>query len=145
MLKDRLDDYISQIKSLDGGAMEKARDRQAQLVKPPGSLGKLEDISVRLAGICGELFYDPGKRCVIIMSSDNGVYEEGVAAAPQEVTSAQTLNFTKGITGAAVLARQFNADLIIVDVGINGWVSERLKVQHWKECWLFIPQRGCKP
>ena len=123
MLKDRLDDYISQIKSLDGGAMEKARDRQAQLVKPPGSLGKLEDISVRLAGICGEMLYDPGKRCVIIMSSDNGVYAEGVAAAPQEITCAQTLNFTKGITGAAVLARQFNADLIIVDVGINADIS----------------------
>ena len=119
MQNDKLNGYISQIERLDEAVMEKARERQALLAKPPGSLGKLEDISVKLAGICGEMFYDAGKRCVIIMSSDNGVFEEGVAAAPQAVTYAQTLNFTKGITGVAVLAKQFGADLIIVDVGID--------------------------
>ena len=123
MLKDKLNEYISRIEGLDEGAMDKARERQEQLAKPPGSLGKLEEISVRLAGISGGMLYDPGKRCVIIMASDNGVYEEGVAAAPQAVTYAQTLNFTRGITGAAVLAKQFGADLVIVDVGINADIS----------------------
>ena len=92
-----LQKYVSQIKPLNHDAMEQARSKLDSLVKPPGSLGKLEDIAVILAGISGELYYDANKRCVIIMSSDNGVVEEGVASAPQVVTFAQTLNFLKGI------------------------------------------------
>jgi nicotinate-nucleotide--dimethylbenzimidazole phosphoribosyltransferase len=125
-LIDRLNEYISQIKSLDPGAMEKARTRLDSLAKPPGSLGKLEDIAVALAGISGEILYDTGRRCVIIMSADNGVVEEGVASAPQSVTYAQTINFAKGLTGVAVLAKQFSTDLIVVDVGINADIDNPL-------------------
>jgi nicotinate-nucleotide--dimethylbenzimidazole phosphoribosyltransferase len=121
-----LKEYLSQIKSLDADAMAKAKARLDCLAKPPGSLGRLEDIAVRLAGISGEMFYTTDKRCVIIMASDNGVVEEGVASAPQSVTYAQTVNFTKGLTGVAVLAKQFNADLIVVDVGINADIDNPL-------------------
>jgi len=121
-----LKNYLSSIKSLDTEAMAKAKARLDSLAKPPGSLGKLEDITVKLAGISGKMNYDTGKRCVIIMSSDNGVVEEGVASAPQAVTCAQTLNFTKGLTGVGVIAKQFNADLIIVDVGINADIDNPL-------------------
>jgi len=116
-------EYISQIKDLDHDAMAEAKARLDSLAKPPGSLGRLEDVAVKLAGISGKLVYDPGKRCVIIMASDNGVVEEGVASAPQSITYSQTLNFTKGLTGVAVIAKQFNADLIVVDVGINADVN----------------------
>ncbi|MCL2201803.1 MAG: nicotinate-nucleotide--dimethylbenzimidazole phosphoribosyltransferase [Oscillospiraceae bacterium] len=116
---ERIREYVSQIKSLDADAMERARARQAELAKPPGSLGKLEDISVQLSGISGQLFYNTDKRCVIIMSADNGVYEEGVASTPQSVTYFQTLNFLRGIPGVAAIAKQFNTDLIVVDVGVN--------------------------
>ena len=118
-----LKDYLSLIQPPDADVREKAKARLDSLAKPPGSLGKLEDIAVKLAGISGKMFYEPEKRCVLIMSSDNGVVEEGVASAPQAVTYAQTLNFFKGLTGAAVLAKQFNADLIVTDVGINADVS----------------------
>ena len=121
-----LKDYLSQIKGLDTGAIAKAQERLDSLTKPPGSLGKLEDIAVRLAGISGKTVYDSGKRCVIIMSSDNGVVEEGVASAPQAVTHVMTENFTRGLTGVAVLARQFNTDLIVVDMGINADVNNPL-------------------
>jgi nicotinate-nucleotide--dimethylbenzimidazole phosphoribosyltransferase len=121
-----LKEYISQIKDPDHNAMTEAKARLDNLAKPPGSLGKLEDIAVKLAGIGGRMIYDPGKRCVIIMASDNGVVEEGVASAPQSITSSQTLNFTKGITGVAVIAKQFNADLIVVDVGINADINHPL-------------------
>jgi nicotinate-nucleotide--dimethylbenzimidazole phosphoribosyltransferase len=121
-----LKNYIFQIKPLDTDAMVKVRTRLESLAKPPGSLGKLEDIAVRLAGISGKTVYDTGRRGVIIMSSDNGVVEEGVASAPQAVTHMQTLNFTKGLTGVAVIAKQFNADLIIVDVGINADINNSL-------------------
>ena len=116
---DRLKEYISQIKALDTDAMAKAKARLDGLAKPPGSLGKLEDIAVRLAGISGEMVYDAARRCVIIMASDNGVVAEGVASAPQSVTHVQTVNFTRGLTGVSVIAKQFNADLLIVDVGVN--------------------------
>jgi nicotinate-nucleotide--dimethylbenzimidazole phosphoribosyltransferase len=121
-----LKEYLSQIKSPDTDAMAKAKARLDSLAKPPGSLGKLEDIAVKLAGISGDMFYNTDKRCVIIMASDNGVVEEGVASAPQAVTHAQTVNFTKGLTGVAVLAKEFNADLIIVDVGINADIDNPL-------------------
>lgn len=118
--------YVSQISPLDKTAMEKARLRLDSLAKPPGSLGRLEDIAAALAGISGGMFYDASKRCVIIMSSDNGVVAEGVASAPQAVTHSQTVNFTRGITGVSAIAEQFNADLIVVDVGINADVENPL-------------------
>ena len=118
--------YISQIGNLNGIAMEKAQERLDSLVKPPGSLGKLEDIAVKLAGISGKLVSKTEKRCVIIMASDNGVVEEGVSSAPQAVTYMMTLNFIKGITGVSVLAKHFNADLIVVDLGINADIEHPL-------------------
>ena len=114
-----LEKYIAEITPLDRAAMDDAQARLDSLVKPPGSLGELEAIALRLAGISGKTRYDPARRCVIVMAADNGVVEEGVSAAPQSVTLAQALNFAKGITGVAVLAKQFGADLIVVDVGIN--------------------------
>jgi nicotinate-nucleotide--dimethylbenzimidazole phosphoribosyltransferase len=121
--KDLLKMYTAEIKELNLRAMQDARDRLESLAKPPGSLGKLEDIAARLAGICGEMNYPVDKRCVAIFSSDNGAVEEGIASAPQNVTLAQTINFVRGLTGVAVIAKQFNADLIVVDVGINAEVN----------------------
>ncbi|MDR0491452.1 MAG: nicotinate-nucleotide--dimethylbenzimidazole phosphoribosyltransferase [Oscillospiraceae bacterium] len=126
MSTDLLNSYISKIREPDVEAIEKARWRLDSLVKPPGSLGRLEDIAAALAGISGEMIFDPSKRCVIIMSSDNGVVEENVASAPQEVTHMMTLGFIKGITGAAVLAKQFGADLIVVDIGVNADIDHPL-------------------
>jgi len=130
MTTEKVTAYISQIKALDESAMEKAKERLDSLVKPPGSLGVLEDIAMRLSGISGEMYYDPGKRCVIIMCSDNGVVEEGVAAAPQAVTHMQTLNFTRGLTGVTAIAKQFNTDLIIVDVGVNADIDHPLIINR---------------
>ncbi|MCL2392722.1 MAG: nicotinate-nucleotide--dimethylbenzimidazole phosphoribosyltransferase [Oscillospiraceae bacterium] len=137
MSLDVLMQYISQIKPLDESAMALAKARQSDLAKPPGSLGKLEDISIRLAGISGEVFYNTNKRCVIIMSADNGVFEEGVAATPQSVTQSQTINFLRGIPGVSAIAKQFNADLIVVDVGVNadiehpGIINRKIRKSTW--------------
>jgi len=118
-----MDEFVSQIKPLDNAAMDKAMARLDSLVKPPGSLGKLEIIAMRLAGISGQMYYDASKRCVIIMAADNGVVDEGVSSAPQSVTLMQTINFTKSITGVAALAKQFGTDLIVIDVGVNGDIN----------------------
>lgn len=99
--------------------MEQARRRQAQLAKPPGSLGKLEELSVQLAGITGKIQNHIGKKRLLIFAADNGVVAEGVSSAPQEVTLSQSVNLTRGKTGAAVLANHFGCELIVCDVGIN--------------------------
>ena len=125
-----LNGYLNQVKALNNAAMSQAQARLDSLAKPPGSLGELEAIAAKLAGIGGQMVYDTSKRCVIVMASDNGVVEEGVASAPQGVTYAHTLNFGKGITGVNVLAKQFNADLIVVDVGINGDLSDPMVVNR---------------
>ena len=114
-----LADVLSAIKPLDAAAMDAARARQARLAKPPHSLGRLEDISVQLAGITGCVGSPVDRRRVLIFAADNGVVAEGVASCPQTVTLAQTLNFTRGLTGVAVLARHFHAELDVTDVGIN--------------------------
>ena len=125
-MMDELERYMTGIRPLDCEAMESARTWLDGLAKPPGSLGKLEDIAATLAGISGKLRYDAEKRCVIIMASDNGVVEEGVASAPQAVTHTQTVSFTKGVTGVAVLAKLFRADLLVVDVGVNADIDNPL-------------------
>lgn len=107
------------IKPSNKKACKIAKERVDSFAKPLGSLGKLEDIAIKLAGITGKTKNTIKKKCIIIMCSDNGVVEEGVASAPQHVTLAQTINFTRGLTGVAVLAKQSNTDLIVVDVGIN--------------------------
>lgn len=114
-----LNSIISNIKDVDKEALKKADERMTSLVKPLKSLGKLEDMAIKLAGITGKVKNNIDKKVVIIMSSDNGVVEEGVASAPQSVTLSQTINFTKGLTGVAVLAKANNTDLMVVDVGVN--------------------------
>ena len=110
---------LKDIQPLDETAMERARQRQAELAKPPGSLGLLEDISVQLAGITGSVKNDVGKTRLYVFAADNGVIEEGVSSAPQSVTLAQAINLTRGLTGASSLAKHFGDELVVVDMGIN--------------------------
>lgn len=111
---------------LNKEAMEEAQKRQDSLAKPPGSLGVLEEISIQMAGITGKVKNQIEKTCVVVMCADNGVVEEGVASAPQSVTLAQTINFTRRLTGIGALAEGFGSDLLIVDVGINGTIPREL-------------------
>lgn len=117
------------IDSIEGGdlrATKLAKERQDALAKPPESLGKLETIAIKYAGITGNVKNEIGKRCLIILSADNGVVEEGVSSAPQSVTLAQTINFTRHLTGASALAKNFETQLFIVDMGINATLPKGL-------------------
>ena len=95
------------IQPLDEAAMAKARERQAQLAKPPGSLGRLEDLSIQLAGITGKVHNKIEKKHLLVFSADNGVVAEGVSSAPQSVTLMQTINLTRHKTGASTLCKHF--------------------------------------
>lgn len=118
-MNEKLEYIINNIENADINVIKKAEERMTSLAKPLKSLGKLEDISIKLAGITKKVKNHVNKRLVIIMCSDNGVIEEGVASSPESVTLAQTINFTKGLTGVAVIAKANNTDLKVIDVGIN--------------------------
>ena len=111
--------YIEGVPDIDRDATDSAKKRLDNLIKPPGSLGKLEDIAAKLAGITGKIKNDPQKKCILVMCADNGVVDEGIASAPQEITFSMMCNFVKGVTGVAVLARRSGADIKVYDVGVN--------------------------
>ena len=115
---------INAIRPLDESAMEEARRRQAQLAKPPGSLGRLEDFSVQLAGITGKVHNILEKKHLLVFAADNGVVEENVSSAPQSVTLQQTINLTRAKTGASVLAKHFGCGITVCDVGVNANIRE---------------------
>ena len=98
---------------------DEARAHLDSLMKPPQSLGALEGIAARLYAIRGGVTFDMDKRCVLIFCGDNGVAQEGVASAPQEVTAFMAENFTKGLTGVCALAKAYKSGLRIIDVGIK--------------------------
>ena len=112
------------IQPLDAAAMAAARERQAQLAKPPGSLGRLEDISVQLAGITGNVHNRIEKKQLLVFAADNGVVAEGVSSAPQSVTLMQTINLTRHKTGASTLCKHFGCDITVCDVGVNADIKE---------------------
>ena len=119
-----LHELILQIKPLDEAAMAKARERQAQLAKPPGSLGRLEDLSVQLAGISGNIHNTVKRQHLLVFAADNGVVAEGVSSAPQSVTLMQTINLTRAKTGASTLCRHFGCGITVCDVGVNADIRE---------------------
>ena len=116
--------YLDSVLPLDEAAMAKARERQAQLAKPPGSLGRLEDLSVQLAGITGKVHNKIEKKHLLVFAADNGVVAEGVSSAPQSVTLMQTINLTRAKTGASALCKHFGCEITVCDVGVNADIKE---------------------
>lgn len=119
-----LEMLIASVAPLDQEAMEKARLRQMALAKPPESLGRLEDLSIQLAGITGQVHNTMEKTHLLVFAADNGVVEEGVSSAPQSVTLMQTINLTRAKTGASVLAKHFGAGITVCDVGVNAVITD---------------------
>ena len=87
--------------------------------KPRGSLGRLEELAIRIAGITGELDPRPLQPVIVVAAADHGVAVEGVSAYPQEVTRQMLANFAGGGAAVAVLARQAGAAVDVVDVGVG--------------------------
>jgi nicotinate-nucleotide--dimethylbenzimidazole phosphoribosyltransferase len=119
----RIIDMIATIKPLDSKAMEKARARQQQLTKPPGSLGRLEDLAVQIVGITGQLLPTVERKAVIVMAADHGVTVEGVSAYPSVVTAQMVHNFLQGGAAINVLAKLAGARVVVVDVGVTADVQ----------------------
>lgn len=101
----------------DAEARAAAAARQNQLTKPPGSLGQLEEIAIRLAGLQGTAMPSLERVHVTVFAADHGVVAEGVSAFPQAVTLEMVKNFARGGAAISVLARELGAGLEVVDVG----------------------------
>lgn len=123
-MQKELDALVRAVAPLDRGAMTAAETYQARLAKPPGSLGRLEEITIQLAGITGRVHNALNKKQLLVFAADNGVVAEGVSSAPQSVTKQQTINLMRGKTGAAVLAKHFGCGLTVCDVGVNADIYE---------------------
>lgn len=113
-----LQTIISQIPELDQAAMDAARQRQDTLTKPPGSLGRLEALSIQIAGITGQPIPTIQHKVITTMAGDHGVVTEGVSAFPQDVTWQMVANFLHGGAAINVLARHVGARVIVVDMGV---------------------------
>ncbi len=113
-----IDQTLAKIMPPDQSAMDAARARQDTLTKPQGSLGRLEELSITLAGI----FMDPipkiNRKAVILAAGDHGVVAEGISAYPQEVTPAMVGNFLAGGAAINVLARHVGASIVVLDAGV---------------------------
>ena len=114
-----LDDTIAAITPLDEGSMAAARARQDTLTKPQGALGRLEDVSVQLAGITGQTVPRIARKVVVVFAADHGVTAEGVSAYPAEVTPQMVANFAAGGAAINVLARHVGAEVRVVDMGVG--------------------------
>ena len=110
------------IPSLDEAIMEEARHYIDCLTKPPGSLGRLEEIAIQFAGMTGQLKPDitPG---IVVFAADHGVVAENVSASPQEVTHQMAINMVEGGAGISVFGQMIGASLDVYDVGILQDVS----------------------
>lgn len=104
-------------RTIDTAAQEEARARQRSLTKPPGSLGRLEELAVRLAGLQGDPRPAVERVHIAVFAADHGIAAEGISAYPQAVTVEMVRNFVRGGAAISVLARELGAVLEVVDVG----------------------------
>ena len=119
-----LNQIIDKIEPLDQDSMQAVRRRQNVLTKPRGSLGRLEEIAVHMAGIVGQPLPQIQEKLIVVMAGDHGVVAEGVSAYPQEVTPQMVLNFLNGGAAINVLARHIGARVVVVDMGVAGEIRD---------------------
>ena len=98
---------------------KQAAERQNLLTKPTGSMGRLEELSIDIAGMTGVVAPELNKRAVFLMAADHGIAREGVSPYPTEVTSQMVMNFLNHGAAINVLTKQSRSDVVIVDIGVN--------------------------
>ncbi len=123
---------MQNIGPLDPEAMRAAEARQAILTKPTSALGRLETLSIHLAGIAGQATPTFPDKVIAVMAADHGVTAEGVSAYPAEVTPGMVANFAAGGAAINVIARHVGARVIVTDVGVNADISALEGIRHRK-------------
>lgn len=110
---------ILNIEPIDSGWRQIAQDRQNHLVKPPGSLGQLEELTVQLAGIYRKEKVGILKKLMLTFGADHGVYEEGISIQPQSITADHFRSYVSGKCAIGLMSKYLNVDIVAVDVGIK--------------------------
>jgi nicotinate-nucleotide--dimethylbenzimidazole phosphoribosyltransferase len=123
---------VEAIRSLEDGeatsaVARAAAERQSRLTKPPGSLGRLEQLATRIARITGEVRPHLEQRLIVVAAADHGVAAQGVSAYPAEVTAQMVANFLSGGAAINVLADHAGARVRVVDAGVAGTALEELE------------------
>lgn len=114
-----LDDTLKLIQPVDGSRAEAVQRRLDNKTKPPGSLGRLEELAKRVCLITGKDDPDVGRKAIFVFAGDHGVADEGVSAYPKVVTAQMVYNFIRGGAGVNVLARHVGADVVVADIGVD--------------------------
>jgi nicotinate-nucleotide--dimethylbenzimidazole phosphoribosyltransferase len=123
---------LDRIKPVNPDLLQKAQLLLDNKTKPLGSLGRLEEFARRIVAISGSLQPDVSKKVVYTFAGDHGIVEEGVSLFPKEVTPQMVLNFLSGGAGINVLARHVEADVRVVDVGVDYDFSDTIGLIHKK-------------
>lgn len=98
----------------------RVRQRLDRLTKPPGSMGRLEELALRVALMRGDMIPEVVRKRMVVFCADHGVVEEGISAYPCEVTRQMAMNFVRGGAAITVLCRQFGIECVVVDAGMIG-------------------------
>lgn len=125
---------VDGIQTPDAQIYEAAKDRLRNHARPAGSLGMLEEISARLAGIFKTLDVRLEKKAIVTCAGDHGICEEGVSLFPSEVTRQMVMNFVNGGASINVLARHAGAEVRVADLGVCGDFPADLPIFHKKVC-----------
>ena len=110
-------DTIKKIKPLDKNRMEEKEKELNSLLKTPKGLGKLEKLAIRLEGI--DKNYKPDKKMVLVMAADNGVEQEKVSKSKRVITQYVVEAMLNGKSSINALGMVYNADIKVVDLGID--------------------------
>ena len=116
---------VALVGPLDPAAMDATRQILDELTKPPGSLGRLEQLVIWLAGVTGDPRTRVGRRGIVVAAGDHGVTAQGVSAYPSEVTAQMVANFLDGGAAINALAARVGAEVTVVDVGVAGPIPGR--------------------
>ncbi len=118
-LEDRVSELAGEVRPTDGEAAANARERHLTLTKPPGSLGRLEELGARLSGMATKVPPPvPGDPAVVICAGDHGVLARGISPWPKEVTAAMVENFCAGGAAVNAIAKTVGARVSVLDVGV---------------------------
>ena len=129
---DRIHALATSIQPIIPAELAKAARHLDQLTKPLGSLGHLESIAAQVVAIRGEGMKLPLKKAIYVFAADHGVARAGVSAYPPEVTAQMVLNFLRGGAAINVLARQHDAELTVVDAGVDADFEESPSLRNMK-------------
>jgi len=124
-----LETTIAAIKGADQQARGQAKERLDQLIMPHWALGRLMDLALDLAGMCGTIKPQVGRKLILVMAADHGISAAGISRWNADTTVQMVQSYFAGVAGCNVMARQAGAEVAVVDMGIAGQLSESAQQQ----------------